>query len=126
MKKNKSASGKFNTHFYKLRADRDWSQEQMAIHLDCTRPYINHIENGISQGTVEFWSKVQRVFDIPNEDMWQLIWGKKEASHSPTVHYVSAEAPNIKDKDVVVYTNDISQARNFDFDGYSAYWEKND
>ena len=125
MRKNRDAKGQFNQAFYRLRASRDWSQEQMALRLNCTRQYIAQVENGVSEGKWEFWNKVQDMFHIPDSDMWALINGEPKAEFAPPVHFLCDQTKCKKCKsDVCVHTDDVSYAKNFEFDGYIGYWEK--
>lgn len=124
MRKNKDASGNFNMPFYKLRAERNWSQEDMALRLGRTRQYIAQVENGVSHGTVHFWEMVQNMFHIPDSDMWTLINGKQKAVFTPPVHYIcdGKKCKKCK-KDICSHTDDVSHAKNFQYDGYIGYWE---
>lgn len=124
MRKNKDVSGVFNLPFYKLRADRNWSQGDMAVRLGCARQYIAQIENGAAFGTINFWKKIQNMFHIPDSDMWTLINGKQRAVFTPPVHYVCDGKKCKKCRhDICSHTDDVEHAKNFQYDGYISYWE---
>lgn len=127
MRKNKEYTGKYNYAFYRLRADRCWSQEEMAERLGYTRQYIAQIENGTSYGKTEFWCAVQRYFSIPDSKMWNLISGKSDDNIVTPVHFLcdQKKCKNCK-FDICNHTDDVKHAKNFEYDGYVGYWEKKD
>lgn len=61
-----------------LRARYSLTQEEMAQKLNMSRQAYAKIENGLSDGTVRFWSKMQKTFNLTGEEMWHLINGKEE------------------------------------------------
>lgn len=125
MRKNKVYSGKYNYAFYRLRADRCWSQEELATRLGYTRQYIAQVENGSSYGKTEFWKDVQNYFNIPDDKMWTLISGCGSASVKAPVHFLcdQKKCKNCK-SDICIHTCDVTHAKNFEYDGYCGYWEK--
>ena len=61
-----------------LRVRRGLTQEEMARKLTMSRQAYAKIENGQGDGNITFWSKVQRIFDISSEEMWDLINDRQE------------------------------------------------
>ncbi len=62
-----------------LRVRHDLTQGEMAQKLNMSRQAYAKIENGLGDGNITFWSKVQRTFNISSEEMWDLINdGQKE------------------------------------------------
>ena len=49
------------------------SQEEMAKKIGCTRATYAAIENGTRNGRHVFWKKLQAAFDIPENEMWELM-----------------------------------------------------
>ena len=45
----------------------------MAKKLGMSRQSYAKIENGMADGNIQFWAKVQRAFKISSEEMWHLI-----------------------------------------------------
>lgn len=64
---------KENTSLKILRVRHGLSQEEMAKKLTMSRQAYAKIENGQGDGNITFWSKVQRIFKISSEEMWDLI-----------------------------------------------------
>lgn len=62
-----------------LRARFGLTQEGMAKKLGMSRQSYAKIENGIADGNIQFWARVQRVFKISSEEMWQLINDEQRA-----------------------------------------------
>lgn len=56
-----------------LRVRQGLTQEEMARKLTMSRQAYAKIENGLGDGNITFWSKVQRTFNISSEEMWDLI-----------------------------------------------------
>lgn len=68
---------KFNVPFFRLRNDRGWTQQDMADAIgNCSKVMIHRIESGASDSTLSFWRRVQKAFNIPNEQMWSLMNGE--------------------------------------------------
>lgn len=55
------------------------TQEEMAGKLSMSRQAYAKIENGQIYGSISFWSKVQHVFKISSEEMWNLINDEEES-----------------------------------------------
>lgn len=64
---------KENTSLKILRVRQGLTQEEMARKLTMSRQAYAKIENGLGDGNITFWSKVQRIFNISSEEMWDLI-----------------------------------------------------
>lgn len=62
-----------------LRAKHGLTKEEMATKLGMSRQAYSSIENGKIRGNIKFWGKVQKVFNIPSEEMWNLVNGDVEA-----------------------------------------------
>lgn len=63
-----------------LRVRYGLTQEGMAEKLGMSRQAYAKIENGLGKGNIQFWSKVQRAFDLSSEGMWDLINDEAEES----------------------------------------------
>lgn len=53
-----------------LRAERDWSQADLASRLDVSRQSINAIETGKYDPSLPLAFKIARVFDLPIEQVF--------------------------------------------------------
>ena len=62
-----------------LRVKYGLTQEGMAKKLGMSRQTYAKIENGMADGSIQFWAKVQRAFKISSEEMWQLVNDKQQA-----------------------------------------------
>ena len=56
-----------------LRVKNDLTQEQMANKVGVCKATYNFIEIGKRQGNTEFWNRLQKVFNIPDEEMFKLM-----------------------------------------------------
>ena len=54
-----------------LRAERDWTQAQLAAELEVSRQTINAIEKGKFDPSLPLAFKVARLFDMAIEDIFQ-------------------------------------------------------
>jgi putative transcriptional regulator len=54
-----------------LRAERDWTQAQLAEQLDVSRQTVNAIEKGKYDPSLPLAFKVARLFALPIEDVFQ-------------------------------------------------------
>ena len=54
-----------------LRAERDWTQAQLAIELEVSRQTINAIEKGKFDPSLPLAFKVARLFDMAIEEIFQ-------------------------------------------------------
>jgi putative transcriptional regulator len=53
-----------------LRAERDWSQADLASHLGVSRQTINAIETGKYDASLELAFKIARLFDTHIEEIF--------------------------------------------------------
>ena len=61
-----------------LRVEQGLTQEQMGAVLGVSRQMYAKIENGQSDGNIQFWARLQRNFHISNDRMWELMDNRKE------------------------------------------------
>jgi len=54
-----------------LRAERDWTQANLAHAIEVSRQTINAIETGKYDPSLSVAFKLARVFELPIEDMFQ-------------------------------------------------------
>ena len=54
-----------------LRAERDWTQAQLAQHLDVSRQTVNAIEKGKFDPSLPLAFKAARLFGLPIEDIFE-------------------------------------------------------
>jgi len=54
-----------------LRAERDWTQAQLANELDVSRQTINAIEKGKFDPSLPLAFKVARLFGLPIEEIFE-------------------------------------------------------
>jgi putative transcriptional regulator len=54
-----------------LRAERDWTQAQLAIELEVSRQTVNAIEKGKFDPSLPLAFKTARLFDLAIEDIFQ-------------------------------------------------------
>ena len=54
-----------------LRAERDWTQAQLATELDVTRQTVNAIETGKFDPSLPLAFKIARLFEMSIEDIFQ-------------------------------------------------------
>lgn len=55
-----------------LRARTGQSQEQFAASIGFSRCYYASVENALNNGSTKFWNAIQRVYDVPDDKMWEL------------------------------------------------------
>ena len=55
-----------------LRAERDWSQADLAEKLGVSRQTVNAIETGKYDPSLPLALKIARIFDQPVEDIFEL------------------------------------------------------
>ena len=56
-----------------LRAISGLSQVEAAKRLGMTQANYNYLENGDRNGTIATWARIQRLYRIPDCDMWGII-----------------------------------------------------
>ncbi|MDO8324328.1 MAG: helix-turn-helix transcriptional regulator [Phenylobacterium sp.] len=54
-----------------LRAERDWSQAELAARLDVSRQSVNAIETGKYDPSLPLAFKIARLFDLPIEAIFE-------------------------------------------------------
>lgn len=55
-----------------FRVKQHLTQDGMAKRIGCTRCTYATIEAGTRNGRDFFWNSLQRAFNIPDADMWEL------------------------------------------------------
>ena len=55
-----------------LRAERDWSQAELAEKLNIARQSLNAIENGKADPSLPLGMRIARVFGVRVEDLFSL------------------------------------------------------
>jgi putative transcriptional regulator len=53
-----------------LRAERDWTQAQLAAHLEVSRQTVNAIEKGKFDPSLPLAFKAARLFNLPIEEIF--------------------------------------------------------
>ena len=53
-----------------LRAERDWSQAELALRLDVSRQAVNAIETGKHDPSLQLVFRIARLFDMPIEEIF--------------------------------------------------------
>ena len=56
-----------------FRVKRNLRQDDMAEKCGVSRVTYSFIENGKRGGSAKFWSKLQNVFSVPDEQMYGLM-----------------------------------------------------
>lgn len=64
---------KKRTALIALRMRHGLTQEQAAERLEMTRASYSMIECGVRTGRLDFWQRLQKVFNLSNAEMWDLI-----------------------------------------------------
>jgi len=54
-----------------LRAERDWSQQELAIRLDVSRQSVNAIETGRYDPSLPLAFRIADVFDLAIEEIFE-------------------------------------------------------
>ena len=60
------------TNLKLLRVKHKLTQAEMAEKIGCTRVTYASIESGTRNGRQFFWVSLQKAFNIPDADMWEL------------------------------------------------------
>jgi putative transcriptional regulator len=55
-----------------LRAERDWSQAELAMRLNIARQSLNAIENGKADPSLPLGMRIARLFGVRVEDLFSL------------------------------------------------------
>ena len=53
-----------------LRAEREWSQAELAVHLDVSRQAVNAIETGKHDPSLPLAFRIARLFELPIEKVF--------------------------------------------------------
>ena len=56
-----------------LRIKHKLNQGEIARILNVSRGQYLAIENGKSNGSMNFWQAIQKVFGVPDSEMWELM-----------------------------------------------------
>jgi len=60
-----------------LRAERDWSQAELAMQLDVSRQAVNAIETGKHDPSLPLAFRISRLFEMPIEEIFHdEAWGR--------------------------------------------------
>lgn len=59
-----------NNRIQELRAQRNWSQSDLAAQLDVSRQTINALERGRYDPSLPLAFKIARLFNLPIEDIF--------------------------------------------------------
>lgn len=70
-------TGHYNVPLFKLRASKNMTQCQLAKKIGFTNQTVSRIEKGLCGGKLDFWLAIQKLFEVPDEDMWALMNGKE-------------------------------------------------
>ena len=62
-----------NLQLFNLRKVQGWSQIETAAKLGIPVNLYAKIEQGKTPGKAEVWSRIQKLYDLPDSDMWSLI-----------------------------------------------------
>jgi putative transcriptional regulator len=59
-----------NNRLKVLRAERNWSQAELALRLDVSRQAINAIETGKHDPSLQLVFRIARLFEMPIEEIF--------------------------------------------------------
>lgn len=62
-----------NNALYQLRVNRRWSQATVTQKAGIPISTYQLIEQGKNEGKPSTWLKIQKLYNIPDEKMWQII-----------------------------------------------------
>ena len=62
-----------------LRVKNQLTQQQLAQKLGVSCTMYNLIERGQRKGSIDFWTKIQQLFNVSDADMWKLYTYKEYA-----------------------------------------------
>lgn len=69
----KKGGDTMRNRLYLFRCGKRLSQREIAEKIGCSRATYSAIECGTRNGTMNFWHKLQRAFDIPDADIGGLM-----------------------------------------------------
>lgn len=55
------------------RKKRHWTKQVFATKLGVSMQYVYLLETGKKDGTLKTWAKIQNLFEIPSEEMWEYM-----------------------------------------------------
>lgn len=61
------------TNLKVFRVKQNMTQDDFAEKLGISRSCYALIEKGKRNGTLEFWNKIHKVFNVPTDEMWDLL-----------------------------------------------------
>ena len=61
------------TNLKVFRIKRHLSQEEISEKIGCSRATYCAIEYGVREGRKTFWNDLQKAFNLPDSEMWQLM-----------------------------------------------------
>lgn len=61
------------TNLKVFRTARKLRQTDIAYELGVSRATYSFIERGVRSGSAEFWQKLQREYNVPDEQMYSLM-----------------------------------------------------
>lgn len=64
-------------NLYMLRCNAKLTQQEVALKTGVSRATYCHIESGKRDGSQDFWKALQRVFDVPDSEMYALMKTKE-------------------------------------------------
>ena len=64
---------KARTALKQFRIGKLLNQAEMAEKIGVSRALYGYIENGKRGGSPEFWDKLQKSFNVPDEDMYKMM-----------------------------------------------------
>jgi putative transcriptional regulator len=59
-----------NNRLKVLRAERNWSQAELALRLDVSRQAVNAIETGKHDPSLQLVFRIARLFEMPIEEIF--------------------------------------------------------
>lgn len=68
------------TNLKVFRVKKNMSQDAIAEKIGCRRSTYSAIEKGNREGKQKFWNDLQKAFDIPDSDVWQLMKNENNES----------------------------------------------
>lgn len=66
-----------NINLKNFRKNNNFSQSEIAEKLGYSRGYLHNLEKGKCNGTIDFWLNFQKVFNLRDNEIWELVKGAK-------------------------------------------------